>query len=76
MSEPEQNSQQDEPIDPEKSMDSQPIESAFDDALCRLIEKFSGEGMMSAGQIISVMMFVQHRLMHMADDIAEKNDKE
>jgi len=76
MNEPEQNSSQDDPLDPDKSMNDQPIESVFDDALCKLIERFSGEGMMSAGQIIAVMTFVQHRLIHKADDIADEENKE
>jgi len=59
----------DEPI---SQPDSRPVESIFDDELCELIEKFSNEGMMTAGHIVSVMEFVKHRLIHKADDIAEE----
>ena len=59
----------DEPI---SQPDSRPVESIFDDELCELIEKFSNDGMMTAGQIVSVMEFVKHGLIHQANNIAEE----
>ena len=57
-----------------KQPDARPIQSIFDDRLCELIEEFSGDGMMCAGDIVSVIEFVKHRLIHKADSIAEELD--
>jgi hypothetical protein len=52
--------------------EKRPIESCFDDDLCALIEKYSCEGLMSAGEIIAVLEFVKYRVIKTAtenDDI-------
>jgi hypothetical protein len=52
-------------------MDDRPIEFRFDDELCELIERYSGDALMSAGEIIAVMEFVKHRVIHRATDVAD-----
>ena len=51
-------------------MSNRPIESLFDDELCALIERYSGDALMSAGEIIAVIEFVKHRVIHRANDMA------
>jgi hypothetical protein len=42
-------------------------EIAFDTELRKLIEKYSNDGLLSAGEIVAVIEFVKHNLIHKAE---------
>lgn len=45
-------------------------EVAFDKELRVLIDKYSNDGLLSAGEIIAVMEVVKHSVIHAAEDAA------
>jgi hypothetical protein len=56
-------------------MSSKPLDVMFDDELCALIEKYSNDGLLTAGEIVTVLEFVKHRVMHKAIDKANENEE-
>ena len=55
----------------EEIMSGKPLADQFRDELCDLIEKYSDDGMMSAGDIVGAIDWTKHDLMHRANDMAE-----
>jgi hypothetical protein len=59
-------------------MDTQkrPSTALFDDELCNLIEKYSCDGLLTAGEIVGVLEFVRFRFMNKACGFTEDNEDE